>query len=311
MTRRPTTSMTPTKTADLAERERRHAARGRARSRRQRIGCVRARCGRRARRPAPAAAPAPAPWRGPRRSASRPRCGRARSRSAGAPAGRAAARPCWRPKAPGRRPARRRATSPATSARPQPSRVATAICTMAPGTAMARDRQQVLQREMQADAEHQQDDADLGQLGGQCRIGDEARRERADQRRRRADSRPAAEAQAVGDRAEDKGEPQTGDDGGDQRRVMHAWARAVSNPPAVCHGPASTSCDQVRREAEAEAGRFVMDPGQPSAAPPVEFGQLNDLISGGMRMRGATSHGPRRTDRVRLPARKRAGRASC
>ena len=40
-------------------------------------------------------------------------------------------------------------------------------------------RQQVLQREMQADAEHQQDDADLGELVGQALVGDEARRERA------------------------------------------------------------------------------------------------------------------------------------
>ena len=31
----------------------------------------------------------------------------------------------------------------------------------------ARDRQQILQREMQADAEHQQDDADLGELAGE------------------------------------------------------------------------------------------------------------------------------------------------
>ena len=40
-------------------------------------------------------------------------------------------------------------------------------------------RQQVLEREVQADAEHQQDHADLGELGGE-RVGDEARRERAD-----------------------------------------------------------------------------------------------------------------------------------
>ena len=30
------------------------------------------------------------------------------------------------------------------------------------------DREQVLQREMQADAEHQQDDADLGQIVGEA-----------------------------------------------------------------------------------------------------------------------------------------------
>ena len=33
---------------------------------------------------------------------------------------------------------------------------------------------------MQADAEHQQDHADLGELGGEVGVGDEARRERPD-----------------------------------------------------------------------------------------------------------------------------------
>ncbi len=42
-------------------------------------------------------------------------------------------------------------------------------------------RQQVLQREMQADAEHQQDDADLGELVGEMLVGDVARRERPHQ----------------------------------------------------------------------------------------------------------------------------------
>ena len=41
-------------------------------------------------------------------------------------------------------------------------------------------RHQVLQREMQADAEHQQDHADLGQLRRQGLVGDEAGRERPD-----------------------------------------------------------------------------------------------------------------------------------
>jgi hypothetical protein len=41
-------------------------------------------------------------------------------------------------------------------------------------------RQQVAQREVQADAEHQQDHADLGQLRRERLVGDEARRERAD-----------------------------------------------------------------------------------------------------------------------------------
>ena len=41
-------------------------------------------------------------------------------------------------------------------------------------------REQVLEREMQPDAEHQQDHADLGELVGEVLVGDEAGRERSD-----------------------------------------------------------------------------------------------------------------------------------
>jgi hypothetical protein len=44
----------------------------------------------------------------------------------------------------------------------------------------APDRQQVLERQVQADAEHQQDHADFGELAGQLDIGNEARRARTD-----------------------------------------------------------------------------------------------------------------------------------
>ncbi len=43
------------------------------------------------------------------------------------------------------------------------------------------DGKEILEREMQADAEHQQNDADLGELIGKRDIGDEARRRRPDQ----------------------------------------------------------------------------------------------------------------------------------
>ena len=49
----------------------------------------------------------------------------------------------------------------------------------------AAHRQQVLQRKMQADAEHQQDDADFGELRRQALVGDEAGRMRARRARRR------------------------------------------------------------------------------------------------------------------------------
>ena len=49
-----------------------------------------------------------------------------------------------------------------------------------PGNRDAAHRQQLLEVELQADAEHQQDHADLGELLGQRRVGDEARRVRPD-----------------------------------------------------------------------------------------------------------------------------------
>ena len=39
------------------------------------------------------------------------------------------------------------------------------------------DREQLLDVKLQADAEHQQDDADLGELLGERAVGDEARRD--------------------------------------------------------------------------------------------------------------------------------------
>ena len=51
---------------------------------------------------------------------------------------------------------------------------------MAPGHGDAPDGQQILEVEVQADAEHQQDDADLGELLGQLAVGDEAGRVRPD-----------------------------------------------------------------------------------------------------------------------------------
>ncbi len=116
--------------------------------------------------------------------------------------------------------ARPRSTSRA--ARPGPCRaaVATAICAIAPGMAMRAHRQQVLEREMQADAEHQQDDADLGQLVGEALVGDEARREGPDQHAGQQIADQRRDAQAVGERAEDEGQHQPHDDGRDQRRVV-------------------------------------------------------------------------------------------
>ena len=56
-----------------------------------------------------------------------------------------------------------------------PSKVATAICTMAPGRAMTYG-EEFVERKVQTDAEHQQHHADFSELVREVDIGDEARR---------------------------------------------------------------------------------------------------------------------------------------
>ena len=62
----------------------------------------------------------------------------------------------------------------------RPRAVAPAICTMAPGMAIARTDRRSLQREMQADAEHQENHADLGEFVGEALVRHIARGEGAD-----------------------------------------------------------------------------------------------------------------------------------
>lgn len=83
---------------------------------------------------------------------------------------------------------------------------------------------------MQADAEHQQDHADFGQFIGEAGIGDEARRVRPDQDAGDEVTDQRRDAEAIGNCAEDESQPQTGDDGGDKRRVMrHCLWSAFQN----------------------------------------------------------------------------------
>ena len=63
---------------------------------------------------------------------------------------------------------------PSMCAMPAPMAVAVMICASAPGSAMWRTDEQVLDGEMQPDAEHQQDDADFGELAGQAAVADES-----------------------------------------------------------------------------------------------------------------------------------------
>ena len=117
------------------------------------------------RRRGPAAAPGPAPWPGPRRSASRRRCGRrpvssalrsSSARSSTTVLATESARP--------KHEAGAEATSPRASAMRDAERRGDRDLRQRAGDGDPAHRQQVLDREVQADAEHQQDDADLGEL---------------------------------------------------------------------------------------------------------------------------------------------------
>ena len=83
-------------------------------------------------------------------------------------------------------------------------------------------RQQVLGREVQADAEHQENDADLGELIGDILVGDEARRERPDEDAGDEIADERRQLEAVRDDAEAEGEHEAERDGGNERRdVRH------------------------------------------------------------------------------------------
>ena len=197
-------------------------------------GCPLA-AGRRARRPAPAAAPAPAPWRGLRRSASRRRCGRARSRSAAAPAARAAA-PRWRrPTAPGRTPGRRPIVQPSSQASAGAERGGKARSARSrPGTAMARTDSRSFSEKCRPTPNISRMTPISASSQRQALVGDEARRVRPDQHAGEQIADQRRHPEAVGERAEDEGQPQTGDDGGDKRRVMrHRLVAAPSRESCI------------------------------------------------------------------------------
>ena len=70
---------------------------------------------------------------------------------------------------------------------------------------------------MQADAEHQQDDADLGEFRGELCIAHEAGGERADDHARDQVSNQRRQLQTGRDHAEDKGQAQANGQKRDQR----------------------------------------------------------------------------------------------
>jgi hypothetical protein len=77
-------------------------------------------------------------------------------------------------------------------------------------------RQQVVEREMQAHAEHQQHHPDLGQLGRDLRVGHEAGRERPDDHARQQIPHQGRQPDPCSEKAEHEREPEPGGDGVDQ-----------------------------------------------------------------------------------------------
>jgi hypothetical protein len=93
-------------------------------------------------------------------------------------------------------------------------------------------RQQVREREMQADAKHQQDDADLGQFIRHALVRDVARRERPDQDAGEQIADQRRDPEAVRQCAECEGQHEADDDHADERRVMRHRRSPRSFHPA-------------------------------------------------------------------------------
>ncbi len=81
-------------------------------------------------------------------------------------------------------------------------------------------RQKVAEREMQADAEHQQDHADLGELIGDVLVGDKSRRERPDDDAGQQIAHQRRDFQPLRHRTEREGEDEAGHQRGDERCRM-------------------------------------------------------------------------------------------
>ena len=75
--------------------------------------------------------------------------------------------------------------------------------------------EQLFQMKLQADAEHQQDHADFGQLLGKRRVGDEARRVRPDEDAGQEVANDRGQADSLGDVSQEKGRGESASQGED------------------------------------------------------------------------------------------------
>ncbi len=107
---------------------------------------------------------------------------------------------------------------------------------------------------MQAHAEHEQDDAQIGEFLRDMGIGDIAWRERTGDHAGHQVAREDGQAQSMGDRAEDESEDEATDDGGDEwRGVVHG--RLPESSLAVTGTTACTLVSSRRTGERIEWGR--------------------------------------------------------
>ncbi len=86
---------------------------------------------------------------------------------------------------------------------------------------------------MQADAEHQEDDAELGEFRRQLLVGNVTRREGADGDAGEQISDQGRYLQALGEGAENKREPEARNDGCDQRCLMR-HSKVFAQEDSLC-----------------------------------------------------------------------------
>jgi hypothetical protein len=96
--------------------------------------------------------------------------------------------------------------------------------------------QEVLEREVEPHPEHQQDDADLGELRGEFLVSDVAWREGSDQHARQKIPHQRREPKPMSDCAKDEGEPEAGDDGSDEGGVVWHHPSSAGPPPLMSGG---------------------------------------------------------------------------
>ena len=120
-------------------------------------------------------------------------------------------------------------TMPADQSHPKPraitapSAVATSALGDGAGDGDAPDRQQLFDVELQADAEHQQDDADFRELFGDASVGDESGSVGADGDAGEQVADDRREAEALRDVAEDERRSEAPGKRQDEVEIVHEW----------------------------------------------------------------------------------------